>query len=144
MLDLLVRRNFKRVLLIDDDMDISGALRVGFERTGISQLDVAADPFEAINMMIDKFYNFVILDWNLPALNGSDTLRRAGQAMATELDLPNQWDYQKVPVVIFSSSPREICIPKKNKHFSYVGFVSKNQPINQILGAMKGFIQKSN
>ncbi|MBK7960050.1 MAG: response regulator [Bdellovibrionales bacterium] len=132
----------KRVLLIDDDQDISGALQKGFKHEGLSHLEVASDPFEAINMMTEKFYNFIILDWNLPAFNGGETLRKAGQAMAIELDLPNQWDYQRVPVVIFSSSPKEFSIPRKNKHFNYIGFVSKNQPLNQIVDLLNGFIQR--
>ena len=143
MIDLDRKTERKRVLLIEDDVDFSDVLKNTFKSDIVSEIEIASDPFEAIDMMTDKFYNFIILDWNLPAFNGGETLRKAGQAMATEPDLPSQWDCQKVPVVVFSSAPKELCVPRKNKHFRYIGFVSKNQPFNQIVGLLNGYIEKS-
>lgn len=132
----------KRVLLVEDDVDMSDVLRMRLKKMYNCNVDVAADPFEAMNMMVETYYDLIILDWNLPVLDGGETLLRAEQAMAFEPFLPIQWDQKEVPVVVFSSSEKEDCKVKRTKHFNCVGFISKAQPLNKILTLIADFMQK--
>lgn len=130
-----------RILLIEDDVDMSTLLQYSLGQEYSCRVDIAADPFEAMNMMTDNFYNLIILDWNLPAFDGGETLMKTERAMALEPMLPIQWDVQEVPVVVLSSSTKMDCPLKKTKHFNYVGFVSKAQPLKKIVGLLADFIE---
>ncbi|MBL7543345.1 MAG: response regulator [Bdellovibrionaceae bacterium] len=132
----------KRILLIEDDIDMSEVLQLRLKKMYNCNVDVAADPFEAMNKMVEGYYDLIILDWNLPVLNGEETLLRADQAMAYEPSLPIEWDKNEVPVVVFSSSDKEDCKVRKTKHFNYVGHISKAQPLNKILTTIAEFIQR--
>lgn len=132
----------KRILLIEDDADMADVIQLRLKKTYSCRVDVAADPFEAMNKMIEGYYDLIILDWNLPVLNGEETLLRADQAMAYEPALPIEWDKNEVPVVVFSSTAKEECKLRKTKHFNYVGYVSKAQPLNKILTTIADFIQR--
>ena len=132
-----------RILVIDDDADMGELLQYSLVTKYNCLVDVATDPFEAMNLMTEHFYNSIVLDWNLPALNGGETLQKAAQAMAYEPFLPFQWDQHEVPVIVISSDTKETCQPKKTKHFSYVGFVSKAQPLRKIVSLLAGYIESN-
>lgn len=132
----------KRILLIEDDIDLSQVIQLRLKKMYSCTVDVASDPFEAMNKMVEAYYDLIILDWNLPVLNGEETLLRADQVMAYEPGLPIEWDKNEVPVVVFSSTAQEECKLRKTKHFNYVGHISKAQPLNKILTTIADFIQK--
>lgn len=132
----------KRILLIEDDTDMSEVIQLRLKKMYSCRVDVASDPFEAMNKMVEGYYDLIILDWNLPVLNGEETLLRVDQAMAYEPGLPIEWDKNEVPVVVFSSTSQEECKLRKTKHFNYVGYVSKAQPLNKILTTIADFIQR--
>lgn len=131
----------KRILLVEDDVDMSALLQYSLGKEYSCRVDIAADPFEAMNMMTEQFYNLIILDWNLPAFDGGETLKKAEQVMALEPMLPIQWDRQEVPVVVLSSSDQADCSWQKTKHFNFAGFVSKAQPLKKIVNLLAGLIE---
>lgn len=131
----------KRILLVEDDVDMSDILQNRLKKMYNCNVDVATDPFEAMNMMVETYYDLIILDWNLPVLDGGETLLRVEEAMAIEPFLPIQWDQKEVPVIVFSSSDQEDCKVRRTKHFNCVGFISKAQPLNKILTLIADFMQ---
>ncbi|MBC7419691.1 MAG: response regulator [Bdellovibrio sp.] len=131
----------KRILMIEDDPDMSSLISRSLKQKYSCTIDIAQDPFEAMNFMTEKFYDLIILDWQLPALNGAETLVQAEKGLRLEPALPIQWDRQRVPVVIFSSSKKNECTPRKTKHFNYVGFVSKAQPLGSILESFGSYME---
>jgi CheY-like chemotaxis protein len=136
-------KNFKKtkkILMIEDDQDMIAIITKSLKMKYFCSIDVAQDPFEAMNMMTEKFYDLIILDWQLPGLNGTETLVQAEKGLKLEPSLPIQWDRVKVPVVIFSSSKKNECLPRRTKHFDYVGFVSKAQPLHDIVDALGEYI----
>ena len=139
-----VSKKHKRVLVIDDDYDmsliISRSLKVKYGCT----VDIANDPFEAINLIVEKFYDLIILDWQLPGLNGAETLVEAEKGLRFEPSIPIQWDTSRAPVVILSSSKKSECPPRKTKHFNYIGYVSKIQPLDDIINLLGTHIIKEN
>ncbi len=130
----------KKILLIEDDVDLAGVLVHNLMKRYSCKIDIASDPFEAINQATENFYDLIILDWNLPGLNGGETLSRIEKAMFFEPTLPIQWDGRQVPVVVFSAGLRQECPFRKTKHFNYMCFVSKAQPMDHIIETFSGII----
>ncbi len=131
----------KKILMIEDDPDMSSLIAKSLKQKYSCIIDIAQDPFEAMNLMTENFYDMIILDWQLPALNGAETLVQAEKGLRLEPSLPIQWDRQRVPVVIFSSSKKNECPPRRTKHFNYVGFVSKAQPLSSILESFGSYME---
>lgn len=133
-------KKFKKVLMIEDDPDMSSVMSRSLREKYGCIVDVAHDPFEAINFIVEKFYDLIILDWQLPGLNGAETLVEAEKGLRFEPSIPIQWDRSKAPVVIFSSSKKSDCPPRRTKHFNYTGFISKTQPLNEIINLFGEYI----
>jgi len=138
-------KNFKvkKVLMIEDDPEMSELIQSQLTSQGHVSMDVAQDPFEAINLMSEKYYDMIILDWGLPALTGAETLLQADRSFDLDPTLPARWDQSKTPVVIFSSSKKTKCLPRKTKHFDYVGFISKIQPLDKIISGISKCIEQA-
>lgn len=135
-----VNKKFKKVLMIEDDPDMSSIMKRALKDNYGCVVDVAHDPFEAINFIVEKFYDLIILDWQLPGLNGAETLVEAEKGLRFEPSIPIQWDRSKAPVVIFSSSKKSECPPRRTKHFNYTGFISKAQPLSDIVDLFGEYI----
>lgn len=131
----------KKILMIEDDQDIIAVVTKALKMKYSCIIDVAQDPYEAMNLMTEKFYDLIILDWQLPGLNGTETLAETEKGLRLEPGLPIQWDTKKVPVVIFSASQKNQCHPRRTKHFDYVGYISKSQPLHTIIESFGEFIQ---
>lgn len=131
----------KKILMIEDDFDMAEVIINALKMRYHCTIDMAQDPFEAMNLMTDKFYDLIILDWQLPGLNGTETLVQAEKGLKLEPAIPIQWDQSKVPVVIFTSSKKNECLPRRTKHFNYVGYISKTQPLKSVINALGEFIQ---
>lgn len=66
-----------RILLVDDDIEISNLLAELLELEGF-EVDVAHDGEEALERLNSQ-HNIVLLDINMPKLNGIETLKRIRQ-----------------------------------------------------------------
>lgn len=132
----------KRLLVIEDDLEMGEMVRDCLQVRYQCQVDVANDPFEAINKMTDKFYDLIILDWQLPALTGGEVLKATERELYFEPDLPIQWDSHRVPVVIFSAFEKAKCAFNKSKHFNCIGFVSKRQPLKSMVNSFAEFMDQ--
>ncbi len=131
----------KKILMIEDDKDMVAVVTKALKMKYSCVIDVAQDPYEAMNLMTEKFYDLIILDWQLPGLNGTDTLVETEKGLRLEPSLPIQWDTKKVPVVIFSASQKNKCHPRRTKHFDYVGYISKTQPLSVIIDSFGEYIE---
>lgn len=136
-----ISKKTKKILMIEDDQDIIDLVTSSLKKRYNCMIDVAQDPYEAMNLMTEKFYDLIILDWQLPGLNGTETLVETEKGLRLEPSIPEQWDRKKVPVVIFSSSKKNECHPRRTKHFDYVGYISKSQPLSEIVNAFGEYIQ---
>ena len=59
----------KRVLVVDDEVDITATFRIIFEDAGFG-VDTFNDPFLALSSFKPHFYDLVILDILMPGLDG--------------------------------------------------------------------------
>jgi DNA-binding response OmpR family regulator len=63
-----------RLLLVEDEEDLAGALRVGLERAGYA-VDVAGDAADAYERLAVNAYDLLLLDINLPDTDGFTVCR---------------------------------------------------------------------
>jgi DNA-binding response OmpR family regulator len=65
---------YRRLLLAEDDKDLSAFAREGLAREGFA-VDVAGDGQEAIRIVSDRQYDVIVLDVEMPKLNGFEVLK---------------------------------------------------------------------
>jgi DNA-binding response OmpR family regulator len=60
----------KRILTIDDDKDTSSSLKIVLEQSGLFEVDAFDDPIQALASFRSNVYDAVILDVNMPDMDG--------------------------------------------------------------------------
>ena len=63
-----------RVLIVDDEVDITDALKAGLERRGF-KVDAYNDPAQALAKFSPNLYDISILDIRMPKMNGFELYR---------------------------------------------------------------------
>ena len=87
--------NEKRILLVEDDRDISHLVKLHLEDEGYS-VDIAVDGSGGLAMAQSQAYDLVILDLMLPGLDGLEICRR----------LRGETDY--VPILMLTAKASEV------------------------------------
>lgn len=126
----------ERILLIEDDDSFAQAFALALEGNDHCEVMVAADYFEASNLMSMHGFDLVITDWRLPALNGFSALRKAEQCLSLDPTAPAEWfGKHNVPVIVITAcDSSEIERERRLKGcFQFLGVVSKQQPMDHIL-----------
>jgi DNA-binding response OmpR family regulator len=67
------------ILLLDDEKDITTVLKKGLEARGPFNVYTFTDPEKALQSLSDFFYDFMIIDIRLPAMNGFEFSQKAKQ-----------------------------------------------------------------
>ena len=73
-----------RILLVDDEPDITSSLKIGLERHGF-QVDAFNDPKKALAEFKPNRYGMVFLDIRMPKMNGFELYR---QLRSRDQDVP--------------------------------------------------------
>src|SRR5829696_2874456 len=60
----------RRVLVVDDEPDITFTLKKGLENSGFFEVDVSNDPLEALSNFKPGYYDFLLIDIRMPRING--------------------------------------------------------------------------
>jgi two-component system, OmpR family, response regulator ChvI len=60
----------KRVLVVDDEPDITFTLKKGLENSGFFEVDVSNDPLEVLSNFKPGYYDFLLIDIRMPKING--------------------------------------------------------------------------
>ena len=114
--------NVKRILIIDDDKEISELLNSKLLEDRRIKVFTAEDPFEAMEILNHQVVDAIILDWILPEMTGAETLSKTEQVFKTDPNLPYEWEDKKVKVIVLSGRERTECKASSTKHFRYSGF----------------------
>jgi two-component system, OmpR family, response regulator ChvI len=60
----------KKILVVDDDIDILTTYKKGLEDNGLFEVDAFADPEEALSNFKNDLYDCLIIDIRLPKMDG--------------------------------------------------------------------------
>jgi DNA-binding response OmpR family regulator len=63
-----------KLLLVEDEKDIATVLKTGLEKKGY-EVDAFNDPSEALSKFRANYYDVLLLDIRMPAMNGFDFCR---------------------------------------------------------------------
>lgn len=112
-----------QLLVVDDHAIVrSGIRRLLGERDDIEVLEAASGE-EALQAVLDRSVNLIVLDLNLPGLGGLELLRRLVRAAP------------KIPILVFSQHTEAIYATKALEAGAR-GFVSKNAMPEEFLEAV--------
>jgi len=79
-----------KLLIVEDEMSLQTALCKGFRKLGYT-VDAASDGEEAVELFYSNIYALVVLDLNLPKLDGLEVLKQV------------RIECNKIPVIILSA-----------------------------------------
>jgi len=69
-----------KALVVDDSLTIRRIVIKALGLVGITEATEAGDGQAALNAMAQGSFDLILLDWNMPRMNGIDTLRALRQA----------------------------------------------------------------
>jgi DNA-binding response OmpR family regulator len=85
----------KRILLVDDDNAVRGSMALALEMEGFVVL-AARDGAQALELAADRPVDIVLLDLNMPGLNGWDTFEALSR------------DHPLMPVIVITARPNQL------------------------------------
>lgn len=138
----LVLPRHGRILIVEDDKDLAEVLADKFAFEG-AYVEIANDPYEALNQLSEHHFDLVIMDWQLPDMNGGETLKQADRNAMFDPLASEQWTMKKTPVVILSAHKARECRTNKNNTYRVVSYVSKRQPFANIMKHLKDIFTMS-
>ena len=86
----------RNIVIVEDDEDIAESIRYNLEREGF-RVRLATTGEDALNLILDRTPNLILLDLNLPHMNGFELCRR----------LRAEPDTSRVPVLMLTARADE-------------------------------------
>jgi two-component system alkaline phosphatase synthesis response regulator PhoP len=86
-----------RVLIVEDEQDIAGLIKHALERGGDAEAEIAASGDAALRIATERTPDLIILDLNLPVLNGIDVCRI----------LRSRAEMRRVPIIMLTARTSE-------------------------------------
>jgi len=115
----------KRVLIIDDEVDICAFSKKILERTGKFQASCTQDSVEGINLARSDKPDIILLDINMPRLDGGEVAQQLAESPLTS----------GIPIVFITALMKRDELDaegKINKHFFLPKPISPNELIDKI------------
>src|SRR6185312_5564058 len=98
--DLKKAREFMRLLVVEDETDLAHVLAKGLRQQGYA-VDLASDGMQGLELAEINDYDLMILDLNLPEMDGLEVCRRlrASQSSMLILKSASAWPLERVPAM---------------------------------------------
>ena len=135
--DLLKKDSALEVLLVDDDPISVRLLESCFLQQGCTT-HVAMDGAKSTGMIYDNVYDLVVMDWNMPGLDGPQTLK----AMDKKLRSGHGDARKKVPVLTYSIYDKERVHFPKLQSFQHLGHLPKSTSYRILRGCIRSFLDQ--
>lgn len=118
----------KKVLAVDDDVDVCELVKVNLEKEGYG-VDVANFGGEALEKLKTLSYDLLILDLNMPAVDGWEVLKKVKEDEKTK----------ELPVIILTGKTEEKDMLKGYEHGAETYLVKPFDP-QTLLAVVKDLI----
>ncbi len=121
-----------QVLVIDDSLD---SVKIMSHILDHHKCDVtmAFDGQDAIPLLLNKHFDLVILDWQMPQMGGQETLVMMDRLLCERKSYKHR---RPTPVAIYTGhTEKELELPLL-KNFSYNGFISKQQTYSSMMRSL--------
>lgn len=125
----LERQHSPRVLVIDDSLD-SVKLMSHILDHYKCDVTMAFDGQDAIPLLVNKQFDLVVLDWQMPQMGGKETLLLMDRLIA---ERKSNKIRRPIPVVIYTGHTEEELDLPLVRHFSYTGFINKRQAFSSMM-----------
>ncbi len=117
-------KKIKRALVVDDDADMARFITHQLKREEC-RVESCTDGYDALERLVSKNYDLVIMDWSLPGISGGEVLRKTDEFIDMDPLISEKWGVDKKPVVIVSGHDiNKLHFPLVEK-FKIVDFWSK-------------------
>jgi CheY-like chemotaxis protein len=95
---------------------------------------------DAVREITRKDYDLVVLDWQMPDLNGAETLICAQDIISYDSSFQIPWVTNHLPVITYSGQDRDqMNLPKCN-NFEIIGHIPKSFTFPQLKQATLGVL----
>jgi DNA-binding response OmpR family regulator len=91
-----------KVLLVEDNADIRRLYAIGLNQRGF-EVKLAANGAEAVDRIAMEQPDFVLLDWLMPLMDGSEVVERIG----------SQKDSSAIDIIVISGQPAPGILPPR-------------------------------
>lgn len=133
-----LRNKNPSILIVDDDVELSWLLETQLRRVmPDADISVANDPYEGLNLLVEKDFDLVVLDWNLQGIKGNEMIHQADHELELDTALPDDRYYHRSKVVVLSVDPKKKCKLGRMEHFRHVGHIHKMQRLDQLVDSIK-------
>ena len=119
----------KHILLIDDDDSICTLVRIIIEVETNWKISIAYSGKEGIQKAINNDPDIILLDINMPDMNGIETLKNLKSNVKT----------QSIPVIFFTSETKILKKPQ-NRKLNVKGLLTKPIEIETFKNKLEGII----
>ena len=88
--------NKKKILIIDDEVDLTFTFKVGLEDTGLFTVDTLNDPQDMLFNFTPSMYDLLLVDMRMPQMSGYELYKEIRKIDA------------KIKVIFLTASPFEV------------------------------------
>jgi CheY-like chemotaxis protein/ribosome-associated translation inhibitor RaiA len=126
-----------RILIVDDEVESTRLLEACLGKLGCS-MTVVNNTSDAVNEILSNSHDLIFMDWNMPVMNGGETILRAEKFNAREAI--KQLTASPTPVITYSGLSRdEISFPNC-RQFKFVDHWTKTLPLSQLMAKTSGLV----
>lgn len=133
------------ILMIEDDDDFSEVVRAGLRKLSSVSVTCAQDTYEALDLMVERPYDLVIVDWKLHDMTGVSVLRMFDEYLEFDDIARHRWGaLGKIPVIMMTGHqvrPEDL---GHYRSFTVIDVISKKQDLESILDDVEQNIRALN
>lgn len=123
----LQKRNPK-MLIVEDDLDVAALSKILIEKFSNFECESVSDAFEAFSSLYENNFDYLLVDINLPGINGIEMLKQIDLHVDKDPLFVEKTHYcKKVPVLFYSGYELTEELPPSLKHFEVIGFIKKDK-----------------
>ncbi len=131
-----IKEHAMEILVVDDSLDSINLMSAVLDYYKCN-VTTAFDGQDSVNILINKHFDLIVLDWQMPQLGGKETLLLMDRLLTSK-----GGHSHKTPVIIYTAHGEEDLSIPFLQNFLFLGVIDKHQPFSTILRSF-GFILSS-